>query len=158
MKNTLTVDSPLGKLCISATDGAVTGLSFGGGGEDDFPCPLLERAALELREYFAGERSEFDLPLAPEGTDFQKKVWLALCGIPFGETRSYGEIAAAVGNPRASRAVGGANNKNPIAILIPCHRVIGADGTLVGYGGGLPIKRALLALEQTNKKSASAGN
>jgi O-6-methylguanine DNA methyltransferase len=101
----------------------------------------------QLEEYFAGERREFELELAPSGSPFQLSVWRALCAIPYGETASYGEIAAAVGQPGAARAVGGANNRNPIAIVIPCHRVIGANGTLTGYGGGLPRKQRLLALE-----------
>jgi methylated-DNA-[protein]-cysteine S-methyltransferase len=101
----------------------------------------------ELEEYFAGARREFDVELAPSGTPFQLEVWRALRAIPYGETASYGEIAAAVGQPGAARAVGGANNRNPIAIVIPCHRVIGASGSLTGYGGGLPRKQRLLALE-----------
>jgi methylated-DNA-[protein]-cysteine S-methyltransferase len=107
----------------------------------------LEPLRGQLEEYFAGERQEFDLDLAPGGTPFQMQVWRALREIPYGETASYGEIAAAVGQPGAARAVGGANNRNPIAIVIPCHRVIGSNGTLTGYGGGLPRKQQLLALE-----------
>ncbi len=98
--------------------------------------------------YFAGEREEFDLPLAPEGTPFQQEVWRRLCAIPYGETISYGELARRIGNPQASRAVGLANGSNPIPIVIPCHRVIGSNGKLTGYGGGLPIKEKLLALER----------
>lgn len=109
--------------------------------------PLIKRAAKQLDEYFNKKRKTFDLPLKPEGTDFQKKVWKALQRIPYGTTASYGEIAAAIGNHKASRAVGMANNRNPIAIIIPCHRVIGADGSLVGYAGGLEIKKILLELE-----------
>lgn len=109
--------------------------------------PLLQKAKKQLREYFAGNRREFDLPICLHGTDFQKKVWNVLQSIPYGETLSYGEVAAKIGNPKASRAVGGANNKNPIMIIVPCHRVIGADGSLVGFGGGLPAKEYLLALE-----------
>ena len=101
----------------------------------------------QLREYFAGKRRVFDGPLAPEGTDFQQRVWRCLCEIPYGATISYGELAARVGNFKASRAVGLANGRNPIPIVIPCHRVIGKNGTLVGYGGGLSIKRTLLAIE-----------
>lgn len=143
---TKNIDSPLGPMLLSGTEEAVTGLDFGAGAEDS--CPMLEIAARELEQYFAGERREFDLPLAPEGTEFQMRVWRALREIPYGETRSYGQIAAAVGNPKASRAVGMANNKNPIAVLIPCHRVIGADGSLTGYGGGLENKRLLLDMEK----------
>ncbi|MCL2438151.1 MAG: methylated-DNA--[protein]-cysteine S-methyltransferase [Coriobacteriia bacterium] len=101
----------------------------------------------QLDEYFAGERRDFDLPLAPQGTDFQVAVWDALYAIPWGETRNYGQIAAQVGKPKAARAVGGANNRNPIAIVIPCHRVIGANGAMVGYRGGVDIKEHLLKLE-----------
>ena len=108
---------------------------------------LLEKAAKELKEYFQGKRREFDLPLSVKGTAFQMKVWRALQEIPYGETRSYGEIAEAIGKPKAARAVGMANNRNPVSIIIPCHRVIGADGKLVGYGGGLDAKEYLLELE-----------
>lgn len=109
--------------------------------------PLLRAAAEQLEEYAAGRRKDFDLPLAPRGTAFQQKVWQALTRIPYGETRSYKQIAEAVGCAKGFRAVGLANNRNPIAVVIPCHRVIGADGKLVGYGGGLPLKQALLRLE-----------
>ena len=105
-------------------------------------------AVRQLREYFAGERTDFDLPLAPHGTEFQRSVWRHLQGIPYGATISYGELARRVGNSKASRAVGSANGKNPLPIVIPCHRVIAGDGTLGGFGGGLPMKQALLALEQ----------
>jgi methylated-DNA-[protein]-cysteine S-methyltransferase len=108
------------------------------------PLPALRR---QLTEYLAGERHRFDLPLAPDGTDFQRRVWLALQEIPYGATRSYADLAAATGNPRAVRAVGQANRRNPIGVVIPCHRVIAADGGLGGYAGGLPRKRRLLALE-----------
>ncbi len=111
---------------------------------------LLLRAKGQLEEYFAGTRKTFDLPLHAKGTAFQQKVWEQLQLIPYGETRSYGQIAAAIGNPNASRAVGGANNKNPIGIIIPCHRVIGVNGALVGYAGGLDVKETLLALEKMN--------
>lgn len=111
---------------------------------------LLLQAVREMKEYFAGRRRTFDLPLYMEGTDFQKRVWNALLQIPYGETRSYGEMAAMIGNRKACRAVGMANNRNPLMILVPCHRVIGADGSLVGYGGGLHIKEWLLALERKN--------
>ena len=102
----------------------------------------------QLRAYFAGELENFDLPLAPQGTPFQLSVWNRLCEIPYGETISYGELARRLGNPNASRAVGLANGSNPIPIVIPCHRVIGSNGKLTGYGGGLPIKEKLLALER----------
>ena len=111
------------------------------------PAPLRE-AKRQIGEYLAGERRVFDLPLAPAGTPFQHSVWDALRSIPYAETLSYGELAKRVGNPAASRAVGAANGRNPLAIVVPCHRVIGADGSLTGYGGGLRVKSALLALEQ----------
>jgi methylated-DNA-[protein]-cysteine S-methyltransferase len=104
-------------------------------------------ALKQLKEYFAGKRSDFDLPVAPAGTPFQQSVWRQLQGIPYGVTISYGELARRVGNPQASRAVGAANGQNPIPIVIPCHRVIGANGKLIGFGGGLPTKQTLLALE-----------
>ncbi len=108
----------------------------------------MKEAASQLRSYFAGELQEFDLPLAPEGTPFQREVWEQLCRIPYGETISYGELARRIGNPKACRAVGLANGSNPISIVIPCHRVIGSNGKLTGYGGGLATKEKLLALEQ----------
>ncbi len=110
--------------------------------------PLIREAAKQLKEYLSGKRKTFDLSLDPEGTPFQKAVWKTLTGIPYGETRTYKDIAERIGNPKACRAVGMANNKNPIAILIPCHRVIGAGGKLVGYAGGLDIKKKLLDLEK----------
>lgn len=112
---------------------------------------LLKKAAMQLNEYLEGKRNSFDLPLNPKGTEFQKKVWAALCDIPYGETRSYKQIAECVGNPKACRAVGMANNKNPIMIFIPCHRVVGSDGSLTGYAGGLDMKEKLLSLEKGNK-------
>lgn len=109
---------------------------------------VLDEAARQLTEYFSGDRTKFDLPLRPEGTDFQQRVWRALRDIPFGETWSYGELARHIGNPTASRAVGLANGRNPISIVIPCHRVIGANGSMTGYGGGIERKRWLLAHER----------
>lgn len=110
--------------------------------------PVLKLATEQLKSYFAGLLDHFDLPLAFRGTEFQNKVWSELTKIPYGQTISYGELARRVGSPKASRAVGLANGKNPIAIIVPCHRVIGANGTLTGYGGGLPRKKKLLELEQ----------
>lgn len=107
----------------------------------------------QLKEYLSGSRKEFGLPLAPKGTEFQLKVWRELMAIPYGETRAYGQIALAVDNPKASRAVGLANNRNPLALFIPCHRVIGSDGRLVGYGGGLHIKEYVLELEHRHVSS-----
>jgi len=121
-----------------------------------------ERAIGEVRrqvnEYCAGERTDFDLELAPSGTEFQRAVWDALLAIPYGETRSYGEIARAIGQPQAARGVGAANHANPIALIVPCHRVIGADGSLTGYGGGLPLKRALLAHEAAHRPASTRGS
>jgi methylated-DNA-[protein]-cysteine S-methyltransferase len=111
---------------------------------------LIKSAAAQINEYLAGRRKIFDLPLMAEGTEFQQQVWQALQGIPYGETRSYQQIAEQIGNIKACRAVGMANNRNPIAIVIPCHRVIGKNGTLVGYGGGLDVKARLLELEKTH--------
>jgi methylated-DNA-[protein]-cysteine S-methyltransferase len=148
------LDTPVGDLLASAdAEGRITGLHFPGDQRHkrDSSWVRSDKALAPLRgqleEYFAGERREFDLDLAPKGTPFQLEVWSALREIPYGETASYREIAVAVGQPGAARAVGGANNRNPIAIVVPCHRVIGADGSLTGYGGGLPRKRRLLALE-----------
>lgn len=118
----------------------------------DHEHPVLRETELQLGEYFAGERREFSLPLDPVGTQFQKKVWQALREIPFGQTRSYGELARIVGNARASRAVGSANGRNPLSIVVPCHRVIGATGKLTGFAGGLGIKAKLLRLEQAQFK------
>jgi methylated-DNA-[protein]-cysteine S-methyltransferase len=145
-----TMDSPIGPLLLESEGRALTGVAMGaresdapGGGDGS----VLDEAVAQLAAYFAGELTEFDLPLAPRGTAFQRRVWRALLDIPYGETASYGEVAAAVGRPDAVRAVGATNGRNPIAVIVPCHRVIGADGTLVGYGGGLPRKRLLLELE-----------
>ena len=114
--------------------------------------PTLVETQRQLREYFAGERQTFSLPLDMRGTDFQKSVWHALLAIPFGETRSYGQLAKQLGNPNAMRAVGAANGRNPISIVVPCHRVIGASGELTGFGGGLETKARLLDLEQRGSR------
>lgn len=149
MKNKYHYKIPIGTVCIEENGNAVTGLYFHEKGDpEEKETPLLKEAHKQLTEYFEKRRRYFELPLEPQGTEFQKKVWKALQTIPYGETRSYGEIAAQLGNPKACRAVGGANNKNPIMIFIPCHRVIGADGSLVGFGGGLPAKEYMLALEK----------
>ena len=145
-------DSPLGSILIKENGSAITHLYF----SDEVISPdavcresdLLKKAAVQLSEYFAGERRQFDLPLALNGTTFQLRVWKALQDIPYGQTRSYGQIAQATGNQKASRAVGMANSKNPVSIIVPCHRVIGANGKLVGYGGGLKRKAYLLELEK----------
>jgi len=135
-------------LTLTASPDALTSLTFGDTRTSgDIPSPLLEQAARELTEYFGGTRKTFTVPLAPSGTAFQKKVWTALTDIPYGETAAYGDIAVRIGKPGGAVAVGQANSRNPIPILIPCHRVIGADGRLVGYTGGMHIKETLLALE-----------
>ncbi|MBP2632940.1 MAG: methylated-DNA--protein-cysteine methyltransferase [Firmicutes bacterium] len=152
MKKIFFYDTTIGKLGIAEENGAITDVYFSG--EVVASDVILEESILikeanrQLQEYFAGKRQVFDLPLAPQGTIFQQKVWQALTEIPFGETRSYGQIAKRIGQPKASRAVGGANNKNPLPIFIPCHRVIGANGKLVGYAGGLEIKKMLLHVEK----------
>ena len=144
--STRTIETLIGALTLTASADAVTAVRFGAQGARDASA-LLDAAEAQLREYFARTRRTFDLPLAPHGTAFQQRVWMALRAIPYGETRTYGELAAAIDSPNASRAVGMANHRNPLPILIPCHRVIGADGSLTGYAGGLETKRRLLALE-----------
>lgn len=145
MPRELTFDSPIGPLtAVYDDDKNVVGLYFGA---PDHPQSSPNEVAIQVGEYFQGKRRVFDLPLRPEGTEFQRSVWQALLEIPFGETRSYGWVAQRIGNPSAVRAVGAANGANPIALIIPCHRVIGADGTLTGYGGGLDIKAKLLEHE-----------
>ena len=139
-------------IVITDNGSAITGLFFDrkrAAGLKKAETPLIQKAASQIKEYLDGKRKQFKLPLAPRGTEFQLAVWRALEKIPYGETRSYKEIAAAIGRPKAVRAVGMANNRNPISIIVPCHRVIGHDGKLVGYGGGLPLKQRLLELERT---------
>ena len=143
-----TVLSPLGPLLLRAEGEALTGLDWAVGGAEE--SPLLLEAERQLLAYFAGRLRQFELPLSPAGTPFQQQVWAALREIPYGETCSYGALAARIGKPGAARAVGMANHANPLPILLPCHRVIGADGSLTGYGGGLEKKRCLLALEAEN--------
>jgi methylated-DNA-[protein]-cysteine S-methyltransferase len=149
------IASPLGPLTLVATDEALTGVQFnertgpGTPGDTSPPAhPVLDLAARQLEEYFAGERKAFSIPLAVEGTPFQRAVWSRLEQIPFGEQRSYAWLASAVGDSNACRAVGAANGRNPLAIVVPCHRVVGGDGSLTGYAGGLDRKRWLLAHEQ----------
>lgn len=146
--------SPVGELTIGADATGIIAIAFPG----EMPAvagtatsPLIREAVRQLRAYFAGRLARFDLPLNPTGTVFQQSVWQALCAVPYGATASYGEIAAAVGNPKGARAVGLANGRNPIAIVVPCHRIIGRDGSLTGYGGGLDRKRWLLAHEQRRR-------
>lgn len=145
------LETPVGTLWIEETDGAVTRVTNRPLSGLEGETPVLAQAKRELCEYFAGVRRTFTVPLNPAGTDFQRAVWAALRAIPYGETRTYGAVAAAVGRPKAARAVGNANNKNPILIFTPCHRVVGADGALVGFAAGLPVKEALLALERKYK-------
>ena len=145
-----TMESPIGLLTVEETDGAITAIHFGGNGVSTPSTPLLQKAQQQLTEYFTAGRRIFDLPLAPHGTPFQQAAWSALCQIPYGETRTYAQQAAAIGRPRACRAIGMANHCNPIPILIPCHRVIGAGGKLTGYAGGLDTKRYLLTLEKAD--------
>ena len=148
------IDSPVGPLMLAADDAGLRYIEFREnrhpadhaawhGGDND----VLQAAAAQLGEYFAGTRTRFDLPLAPRGTDFQLAVWRELARIPFGTTMSYAQLAQRVGNTQAMRAVGAANGRNPLPIVLPCHRVIGADGALTGFGGGLPVKQFLLQLE-----------
>lgn len=151
-------DTPVGVLTLVARDDALVGVwmsgqrhrpePFGFGEPADGDDQLLTGVENQLREYFAGTRTTFDVALEPDGTDFQRRVWQALCDIPYGETWSYGRLAAQLGLPGAARAVGLANGRNPISIVVPCHRVVGADGALTGYGGGLERKRILLDLER----------
>lgn len=149
------LETPIGSLLIAGGRDAICRIEFPRNGEARRPADgwsetasgAVGAAARQLSEYFSGARTEFDLPLAPEGTEFQRTVWRRLQDIPYGETIAYGELARRVGNPKASRAVGAANGANRIPIVIPCHRVIAANGKLTGFGGGLPIKEALLSLE-----------
>jgi O-6-methylguanine DNA methyltransferase len=163
-----TIDSPVGSLFAVADDDALRALEFVKAEGPVLqlvamqaalkaplvrgPSPLLDRLREELAEYFAGGRKTFDVPLRFEGTPFQERVWSLLLTIPYGEVRSYLDLARELGDPKAVRAVGGANGSNPISILVPCHRVIGADGSIVGYGGGLERKEWLLALERGERR------
>lgn len=155
------IDSPVGRLLLAGDGESLVQVCFQSG-----PRPLgppggwvadaapFRAVSTQLAEYFDGRRRKFDLPLAPRGTEFQRRVWWALTEIPYGKTISYGELARRIGKPSASRAVGLANGANPLPIIVPCHRVIGADGSLTGFGGGLPIKRKLLALEGAEAEDA----
>lgn len=144
------VDSSVTPLTVSINDNAVTRIHFGRRTNRPPQTPLERQIATELTEYFAGTRRHFTFPLKPEGTAFEKRVWQALLRIPYGDTRTYGEIARSIGNPTAARAVGTANGRNPIPIVVPCHRVVAANGKLGGFGGGLPLKKKLLSLETAN--------
>lgn len=150
MREVVYYDSPIVKLKIVEVDGWIEEVSFASSEDETAvkqPSDNLQNAMKQLKEYFDGKRTTFDLKMKLHGTDFQKKVWTYLSEIPYGETRTYKDVAEAIGSPKGFRAVGMANNKNPIAIIYPCHRVIGASGKLVGYGGGLDIKEQLLRLE-----------
>ena len=143
-------ETKLGSVTIIEEDGALLAITthrtYEGIEQETL---LIKEAYSQLSEYLLGERKSFDLPLKPRGTVFQQQVWKALCDIPYGETRSYKQIAEAIGNPKAVRAVGMANNRNPLLIVVPCHRVIGANGKLVGYGAGIDKKEFLLKLEKS---------
>jgi methylated-DNA-[protein]-cysteine S-methyltransferase len=153
MKSIWFYDYPIGKIGIAEENGCITRIVFGNKNcPEDFAVmktALIDKAASQLDEYFSGKRKEFDLPLRLPGTPFQRSCWAALQSIPWGETRSYKDIAVQIGNPKAVRAVGMANNRNPIPIIVPCHRVIGSDGSLTGYGGGLHVKKCLLDIEKS---------
>jgi methylated-DNA-[protein]-cysteine S-methyltransferase len=150
-----TIDSPVGPLLLAADDDGLRLVEFQQSRHrvkraDDWVeggHAVFDATRTQLDEYFRGERKHFDLPLAPRGTEFQREVWFALATIPYGETVSYAQLAGRVGRPSAMRAVGAANGRNPLPIVLPCHRVIGADGSLTGFGGGLPTKQFLLELE-----------
>lgn len=152
-------ESVIGPLFIADNGDAVTNVEFSAGkipsGPEERETPLQREVLRQITEYLAGKRTQFDLPLAPSGTPFQLMAWNALLTIPYGETRSYKDMAEAVGNKGAFRAAGLANNRNPIAIIIPCHRVIGSDGKLVGYGGGLDMKKKLLEMEYAVRTQGS---
>jgi methylated-DNA-[protein]-cysteine S-methyltransferase len=149
-----TMSSPLGPILLTADESGLTGINFQNGkgakkpprGSIESKAPF-EEAVAQINAYFRGERRDFDLPLSPAGTEFQRSVWNALCRIPYGRTISYGELAKRLGKPTASRAVGAANGRNPLPIVVPCHRVIGSNGRLTGYYGGTHLKEFLLKLE-----------
>lgn len=148
------IDTPVGDILLAGSGTGLAEIRFRNGTESCQPDPgwkesrvPFREAIRQLRAYFAGELRDFDLAIAPVGTAFQKKVWRALRGIPYGKTVSYGELARRIGSPTASRAVGAANGRNPLPIVVPCHRVIGSDGALTGYAGGLDVKEKLLAIE-----------
>lgn len=151
MRNICYYDFPIGILGIAEDGSGITSILFRNDTLSnrfiEKETPLLQKAAVQLKEYFGGKRKAFELPLSLHGTDFQLAVWEALQNIPYGETCSYKQIAEKIGNPKASRAVGMANNRNPVMIVVPCHRVIGQNGSMVGYAGGLDVKKYLLNLE-----------
>ena len=144
-----TYSSPFGPVQIGHREGRIVSIRCGSSAAPHMPSEVSELANLQLQEYFAGKRKIFDLPLELEGTSFQLAVWNSMREIPYGETRTYGQLAAAIGRPAASRAVGQAANRNPIWIVIPCHRIVGSNHSLTGYAGGLSMKQALLELEKS---------
>ena len=162
MNSTKQLDSPIGRLRLVATDQGLSHLLFDQQVGEDLESagdeveaddhPVLAAATAQLAEYFAGRRQEFDIPLDLSGTEFQRAAWSALANVPFGETRSYRQQAEAIGRPKAVRAIGAANGRNPVPIVLPCHRIVGSDGSLTGYGGGLPIKEFLLNHEQAQSQ------
>lgn len=154
MKKVFYYDTEIGVIGIAEENGYISDMVFGKDGLIDAEIAetrLIKKAFGQISGYLSGTRKSFDLPLLVEGTEFQEKVWNELLKIPYGETRTYGQIAEAVGNPKAVRAVGAANNRNSLPILIPCHRVVGANGSLTGYSGGLDAKRKLLEIEEKNR-------
>lgn len=160
-----TFDSPCGGMLIAASEKGITGVYFNrqkyhpkrDAGWQHAPDNVhLQKAKKQLAEYFSGKRREFDLPLDPAGSGFQKRVWKAIAGVPYGQTITYGELARRSGFPEGARAAGAATGRNPIGIIVPCHRIVGANGKLTGYAGGLDKKRALLALESGEKDLLSA--
>lgn len=155
MINYFCYDTEIGRIKISEKDGKIIELVFSDykkENEIEKETELIKKAYTQLEEYLSGKRTEFNIEIEMIGTEFQKKVWKELLNIPYGETRSYKDIAIAIGNGKACRAVGNANNKNPIAIIVPCHRVIGSNGSMTGYAGGLYIKEKLLKIEKYNIK------
>ena len=155
MKHYCYYASPIGRMLLVGVDGVLEELHFANSTKRlEIPVEWQEdkdsfqETLQQLQQYFAGKRRQFDLPITPQGTTFQRLVWQELCKIPYGETASYGTIAQRIGKPKACRAVGMANSRNPIPIIIPCHRIIGKDGSLTGFGGGLPVKKQLLELER----------
>jgi methylated-DNA-[protein]-cysteine S-methyltransferase len=140
--------SPVGPLVLEGDDDRLTRLGFGTPASPQGDAAAVAAAAIQLEQYFAGERTEFDLDLEPRGTPFERRVWDAVRAIPYGETASYADIARRIGRPGACRAVGRANGRNPLAVIVPCHRVVGSDGSLTGYAGGIDAKRVLLDLER----------
>jgi len=154
LKNIYPYDTAIGRIYVADNGRAIAGVFLPGNavpaGIPQNETDVIKRAVVQITEYLSGRRREFDVKVEPEGTDFQKRVWAALRTIPYGHTCSYSHIAHIAGNPKACRAVGMANNRNPVSIIIPCHRVIGKSGALVGYGGGLELKKYLLDMEAAN--------